>query len=105
RDSQTPPKKLYPIMTRRDSQTPSKKLNPIMTRRDSQTPTKKLTPKERLPPMTAKIRGDHESLDDFYMKYIDYNKDIIQHQKPSASLSHAKTPMFEGTSTPALAVT
>ncbi|KAG8276600.1 hypothetical protein J6590_062210 [Homalodisca vitripennis] len=69
------------------------------TRRDSQIPFKNITQKARLPPMTARIRGDQETLDDFFMKHIDYFKDInIQHkERLSASISHSKTPTLKST--------
>ncbi|KAG8264670.1 hypothetical protein J6590_008605 [Homalodisca vitripennis] len=37
------------------------------------------TVKERLPPMTARIRPDNENLEDFFTKHIDYYTRINQH--------------------------
>ncbi|KAG8269648.1 hypothetical protein J6590_102998 [Homalodisca vitripennis] len=45
--------------------------------------TEKLITKERIPPMTAKIRADNESVEDFYVKNIDYYKEVIHKQSSS----------------------
>ncbi|KAG8332493.1 mesoderm development [Homalodisca vitripennis] len=45
--------------------------------------TEKLIPKERIPPMTAKLRADNESVEDFYVKSIDYYKEVIHKQSSS----------------------